>query len=167
MANGTEIDERLKPLLSNAAAVLQDTDVAWEKLTATSRSRAKQDKLLRSAVAVLSVASPTLVAYQHNLTSGNDWETLATIVLVAVAGAATTIQNIWALGKIASAAGLNAIQLHQIKGRLQLAMSAAQETTDKLRAYADLDKALKDAQSQYFDVMKAYHESEVASLTAP
>jgi hypothetical protein len=158
-----EVQRRLQQAIALAEKLVAEVDQQSKRLTRAGRKNFLYDRWFRTVVALLSVASPTLVAFQSQAqSSGLSW--VVVTAFVAVAGASTTLQSIWQFGRIAAQATLNGMQLDQISARLKAALAAATATTDTIKSFSDLNAKIDQLQTEYWSVMKSHFEGEASRI---
>jgi hypothetical protein len=100
--------------------------------------------IFRATTAILAVAAPALVTY--STTAGvADFYKLAAILLSGVAGAAATLQAIFALQQNFVRNALDALDLYEVKAQLESAKEEALQKSPEYEQYAALKVAYSNA----------------------
>ncbi len=119
------------------------------------------DLVFRATTAILAVASPALVTY--STTAGvADFYKIAAIILSGVAGAAATLQAIFALQQGYVRNAIDALELYEVKAQLESDRNEALQKGSDFEKYAQLKVVLGNAMRGHKAVIvakqKAYLE---------
>ena len=118
------------------------------------------DLMFRSITAILAVASPAIVAYSTTAGVADAYK-LAAIVLSGLAGAAATLQAIFALQQSYLRNAIDALDLHEVKAHLESAKEAALQHPLEYERYADLKVALNDAMRRHKEITIAKQRAQL------
>lgn len=123
------------------------------------------DLIFRATTAILAVASPALVTYSTTPNVGEYYK-LAAILLAGVAGAAATLQAIFALQQNYLRNAIDALELYEVRAQLESDKDEALRQPQDFERYAQLKVALNTASRRHKEIIiskqKTYLESSVS-----
>jgi hypothetical protein len=160
-AAGTEIGTRLTALWNDVDETCNDLGTKADSLERNGRHARAWDLILRSVIAILAVASPALVTYSTTQGIGPGYR-LAAILLTGVAGAATTLQAIFALGSSYARSVTTALSLRQLIRDLRRDADTAFRQEDKVEAIGKIRSALDAAGLKSSEILWSAQRAQIA-----
>jgi len=157
------IKEMTKSINEEGNRLLDDAGVREGR----SRHQRAYDIGFRATTAILAVASPALVTYSTTPDVPHSFK-LAAILLSGLAGAAATLQAIFAFQQNYVRNAIDALDLYEIRQTLSSDTDAARRLANEYEQYAKMQAALDKATRSHKEVIMSRRRAELErALSSP